>query len=326
MKIFVVGGTGFLGYHTIQALTKKGHSAVTIALPPMPAPELLPEGVQCELGNMNEMSDDYLVELMRGCDGLVFAAGKDERIVPEAPAYPFFRKANVDDCVRMIHIGVRAGVKRAVVLNSYFATFARRWPELEMARWHPYVRSRIEQAQEAIAAGGPNMDVMILELPYIFGTMPGRTPLWTIFTDMFLAQRVVYYTSGGSACITAKQVGQAVVGALEQGRAGERYPIGWKNLTWKELYAKFVEYMGVQRKLRHAPKWLAKLFAHNMLARERRKGKEAGSNPVHFMETQCRETFIDPEPAMTELGYEPDDLDAAIADSVRACMATYKPR
>ena len=67
-----------------------------------------------------------------------------------------------------------------------------------MARWHPYVRSRIEQAQEAIAAGGPNMDVMILELTlHLWHHAGAYTRCGPSSQDMFLAQRAVYYTSGG---------------------------------------------------------------------------------------------------------------------------------
>ncbi|WP_243676756.1 hypothetical protein [Secundilactobacillus collinoides] len=34
------------------------------------------------------------------------------------------------------------------------------------------------------------MDVTVLRLPYIFGTMPGRLPLWKMFVDQIRDQPV----------------------------------------------------------------------------------------------------------------------------------------
>ena len=83
----------------------------------------------------------------------VYAVGPDDRITPAAPAYVFFHERLVD-AVEKVAIAVRkAGVKKFVVLNSYFAYFDRIWPEKELSKHHPYIRCRVEQAERVISAG-----------------------------------------------------------------------------------------------------------------------------------------------------------------------------
>src|SRR4030065_269872 len=110
MKIMIVGGTGFLGYHALLVALKRGYPDRTLAI------------------------DD--TRLVVSCEKTIIAARK-------------------------------AGIKKCVVLNSYFAYFDRIWPEKELSKHHPYIRCRIEQAERAIAAGGGKMAVILLELPYI---------------------------------------------------------------------------------------------------------------------------------------------------------------
>jgi nucleoside-diphosphate-sugar epimerase len=71
-------------------------------------------------------------------EGLIFAAGADDRTIPDAPAYPFFYKANVESTARLLRLARQAGVKKAVVFSSYFVYFARKWPEMKLGEKHPY--------------------------------------------------------------------------------------------------------------------------------------------------------------------------------------------
>ena len=44
-----------------------------------------------------------------------------------------------------------------------------------------------------------------------------------------------FFTKGGTTMVTINQVAQAVAGAIEKGKGGTCYPVGWYNKTWKEL-------------------------------------------------------------------------------------------
>jgi nucleoside-diphosphate-sugar epimerase len=178
MKVLIIGGTGFLGYHAAQVLLEHHHEITVVGLPPSPPDGLFPPKVSVIICDIARLIDSELTDLMRGHNAIVFAAGVDDRTTPKKPAYPFFFKHNVESVRRVFSLARQAGVKRGVVLGSYFAYFHRLWPELELRRRHPYIRSRVEQAAAAIEAGGEAMEICIIELPYIFGSMPGRVPLW----------------------------------------------------------------------------------------------------------------------------------------------------
>ena len=130
--------------------------------------------------NVFSASAEELMEVFAGHDAIVYAVGPDDRYTPPAPAFEFFFDKLVTQCVKVVKAARAAGVKRAVILNSYFAYFDRQ-PQYngQLSNNHAYIKSRVRQAEETIKAGKEGvMDVMILELPYIFGSMPGRMPLW----------------------------------------------------------------------------------------------------------------------------------------------------
>jgi nucleoside-diphosphate-sugar epimerase len=100
-------------------------------------------------------------------------------VTPKKPAYPKFRRANVETPLRLFQLAAQAGVERAVVLGSYFVHFDRLWPKLKLAERHPYIRSRVEQ--EKALTSIPGLETCVLELSYIFGALPfhGWKLLWT---------------------------------------------------------------------------------------------------------------------------------------------------
>jgi nucleoside-diphosphate-sugar epimerase len=321
MKVFIIGATGFLGYHATRIFLERGHQVATVSLPPMPEADLLPAEVDCTLADINEMTDSQLSDLLKGFDAVVFAAGRDERIAPEAPAWDYFKKHNVDSCSRVITLAAGAGCTRGVVLGSYFAHFDRLWPEYELSKHHPYIRSRVMQAEEAIKAGGKRMDVMILELPYIFGNIPGRIPLWkSVLLDGFYERKSIAFMGGGTAAVTARQVGQAIVGAVEKGQGGKCYPVGGENITFAALYRKLADNMGLEnKKLKKIPKWLIKIVFRRITKAEVASGHESGADHVRMADIYYRNTFIDPKIAGDALGVEKDDFEAALGETVRAC-------
>lgn len=91
---------------------------------PMPTDDLLGSYVENHLGNINEMSDDEVLELLADCDAFVYAIGADERWLPDAPAYRSFYQANIIPTQRIARLFAQAGVKKFVLYGSYFAEFA----------------------------------------------------------------------------------------------------------------------------------------------------------------------------------------------------------
>ena len=168
MKTFIVGGTGLLGSASAEELIRRGHKVRSVALPPLPKNAVLPAEMELVLGNYLIMSDYELLKQLTGCDSLVFAAGVDERIEFQKPVYEKYLQYNVAPVERLLRLGKQVGIKRAVIMGSYFSYFAKQWPELKLTQHHPYIRARMLQEETALAFNDLDMAVMILELPYIF--------------------------------------------------------------------------------------------------------------------------------------------------------------
>lgn len=319
MRILIIGGTGLLGYHATREFLAHGDVVTILALPPAPAPGLFPESVEICYQNLESLSDEELGGVLRGMDAVVFAAGVDDRVTPKAPAYPFFHSHNVVPVARLAKSCADVGVRKLVILGSYFAHFARQWPELELTNHHPYIRSRVEQTKAAVQAAGGRVQVVTLELPYIFGSMPGRMPLWKPLVKYAASAFPLFYTRGGTTCVTVTQVAQAIRGAVVRGEGGVCYPIGGENLTWRELMGKIAAYAGKSKQVITLPDGLVRAGTRLVKLMHQVQRRESGLDPVEFVRLQTRETYIDPS-SLLELGVEPDGLEIALAETVQRCL------
>lgn len=322
MKVYIIGGTGLLGSASASELIKRGHRVRSVALPPVPQNSGIPREMELVFGNYMTMTNDQIREQMTGCDAFVFAAGVDERVEFPAPVLEYYKKYNVAPVDRLLKIGREVGIKRAVIMGSYFAHFAKQWPGMKLTEKHPYIKSRILQEEMAISHNGNGMDVMVLELPYIFGTQPGRKPVWTFLIETIRSMKgATMYTKGGTTMVTVKQVAQAVAGALEKGKGGTCYPVGWYNMSWKEMLAIFHKHMGMPgRKTITIPTFLYRMNGKKIMKDFKARGIDSGLDMVHFAEIQTAKTFINNDIIKNELGVTGDDIDAAIGDSVKLCL------
>ena len=318
MNIFIVGGTGFLGYHSALEFLRRGDGVTAFGLPPIPQDDAFLGNVRVIVRSLEQTSDDELCNMMGGHDALVFAAGADDRFTPRRPAFPYFHHGNVETTRRVLSLAKQAGIRRAVVLGSYFVHFDRLLPELKLALHHPYIHSRVEQEDVCRELSVPGFDVMVLELPYIFGGMPNRIPLWTPLIKYIRSSNRLLYMRGGSACVSVQTVAEAVVGAVKQGSGGGVYPIGEENLTWDEMLERLGQACGRHVRVIHLPAWMLSIAGWSIWLSRRLQGREGGLDMRYFAPLQTACLFFDPLPAQKALGFHVAGLESAFKDTVYA--------
>ena len=319
MNILMIGGTGFIGYHAVQAALQNGHQVSVVALPPLSTPGLLPPQVRIHFLNIKHASDPDLQAILRGVDALVFAAGADDRALPDKPAYQFFFQANVETVNRILRLARQTTIKRAVIIGSYYAHFARSWPEMNLAGHHPYIRSRIVQEQQAFQAASPEMEIIVLELPFVFGSMPGQIPLWAPLIRYLRSPLPLICPRGGTNAIAVHQVAQAILGAVERGQAGETYLVGDENLSYVALLKRLMPVSKERNRILILPNWLLKTSMACLKAIHGVRGKESGLDPVSFVDLLTKNTFFDSALSRDALGYDQGGLDEALIATVEAC-------
>lgn len=326
MNVFIIGATGLLGSEAARLLLEEGHKVTGMALPPLPKGAPIPEAMNLVFANYMDCSDEDLASYLKGMDGVVFAAGVDERIECPSPVYDFFKKWNIDALERILRIAKENGVKHSVVLGSYFTSMNRKFPEFDLYASHPYIRSRVDQEELALSFADDHFDVAVLELPYIFGSQPGRKPVWTLLVDSVLqSPDATFYPTGGTTMVTVHQVAQAIVGGLTKNKGGHGYPIGYTNLTWNELMTHVHNAMGLEgRPIINITKDQYIASVQPIQEQLAAKGLDSGLHMVKFADLQFSEMFIDKSEGCDFLGVSDDDIVGAINDSISLSMAVVE--
>lgn len=320
-KILIVGGGGFLGYWATKEFLNKGFKVDILTLPPKPKQGLFDQSVKIISEDINNINDTELIDLLKNYYGVVFAAGKDDRVTPKAPAYPYFYKHNVITAKRFFNLARSAKVKKGVLLSSYFAYFARKWPDLKLEKYHPYIKSRIEQEKECLKVCSEELKLTILELPYIFGTMPNYKPLWTPLIQYVKNYNNIYYTPGGTNMIGVENVAEAIVGAIEKGKFGKTYLIGDQNITWKDFLQKIAKIINKKIKVITLPNYCTKTLFSFLKFYHFLQGKEGGLDPIKLVELQSKKTFFDPTESRNELGYGQGNLDKSLEQTIISSLS-----
>lgn len=318
LRVVMIGGTGFLGYFVCQELVARGHTVTAVGLSP-PLPGSMPAGVHCIALDTNAASSTQLTALLGEADVLIHAAGADGRFASKAPALEAFRRSNVDPFFQLIPAMQRTSTRRLVILGSYYTALARRHPDLPIMTRNAYPISRAEQAELVFSIAGDEIDVAILELPFIFGAAPERGTLWGHLIDRLEKDEgPIPVASGGTACVTAKQVGVAAAAAAERVTGHCFLPIGSDNLSHLEIHKLFAQALGLSREFAIVTADVAYGAALAQMRQLEESGTETGYDPIDLAVLQASNLFLDPAPAMTALGFSHEDIGAAIAETVHA--------
>ncbi len=294
MKIMVFGGTGLLGHEAVEVALERGHEVTSMDINDAHSESWFTKKAKSIVGNIFTMTEEEICEVLKGYDAMVYAVGPDDRFIPSEPAYEYFKLRLVDYAAKVFRAARKAGVKKASLCSSYFLYFDRKFPEKKLSIIHPYIQVRKEQAevilQEAKEENGyPELNVYVMELPYIFGTCPNREPLWK---DIFLKsidltndEAPVYFPNGGTVMCTSRHIGESLIGALEYGKESKHYPIGDENRTFEFMLNNLMEgYLdGKVRKIITPPKEYVAEMQDKKYQAEIAAGKYRGLHPKYLM-------------------------------------------
>ena len=314
MRVLVVGGTGLLGQHIVAELTGRGHQAGTLARRAAPGSTTIP-------GDVQRLSGTEWSQRLAGFDGVVYATGVDDRQVPRAPADRYFHEGNVGPLRRLLPAAREAGCRRVVVCGSYFTALHRSHPHWRLAERHPYIRSRVSQAEFALGQAGDQLAVAVLEIPLVFGSAAGRRPLWAPAVPWLRSRLPLLAPVGGTAVTSAVTVAQAAAGALERGSAG-RFPVADGNLAWRDLVARLAAVAGRPEPfaVRRLPSVVVRTALRGTGLRYRLARREHGFDPGWVSDLLLSEMFVDESVCRTELGVTGGDLERAFHDTIVASL------
>lgn len=321
MRVFMIGGTGLLGCEAAHVFLERGHSVKSVALPPLPKGAPIPKEMELVFGNINEISDEEIKKMMEDCDCFVYAAGVDERMQFAPPVYDAYYKFNVAPLERLLPLCKEVGISKAVILGSYFSYLCKQRPDMKLYENHPYIRSRIDQENVAFSYSDNNFDVAVLELPYIFGVQAGRKPVWTVIIEKLALMDklpVTFYSRGGTAMITARQVGESITLVAEKSKGARAWPICTTNMTWNEFLKIVYEARGMHnRKIIGIPAWSVSIIGKFIEKNLVKKNVESGIKTDKLAYIMDINLYMNPKYCLNELGVKEDNIEKAIFDSIK---------
>ncbi len=316
MRVIVLGSTGFLGRSIVAHLAAAGHEVAGVSRSGRPSPEA-PHTSAVAL-DLTSATPRELDDLLDGADAVVHGLGPDDRERVPAPALAYFRRMQVAPTVAVAAAARRARVGTMVILGSYFSHFDRVRPGLDLAAAHPYIQARREQTAQARAAG-PEV-VTNLEIPFVFGAVPGVVPMWKSYlVDPLRRMPVGFVPRGTSAAVTDGDVAQAVSLALD-GRIIGSMPIATDNYSFDRLARVMLGALGHPRRpVVGVPNGVLALGMRTEAARLRLKKMDSGLDLARLPHDLIgADLSLDTTDFGEAIGLSPRTIDDAVIATVRA--------
>lgn len=318
MKVFLTGGTGFIGSHTAKRLRERGDGVVALVRTPSKAGQL--EALGCDLIPGDLGDQDAMRAGMSDCQAVIHAAAAYEVAVQKS-RHPAMYQANVEGTRNVLAAALELGIPRSVYISTigvFGDTKGKIVDEThpstgDFATYYEETKYQAHQiARELIGQGLP----LIIVMPGVtYG--PNDPSALGQLVDRFVAKKLPALplpTLGGNYG-HVEDIVSGILLALDKGRPGESYILGGEIARQRDFVAKLAENLG-----RKPPPALPTIILKAMAP----LGPVIG--PLLDLPPNLREAvagdgatfWATHEKAKRELGYNPRGLDQGIEDLLAA--------
>lgn len=171
MKIFISGGSGFVGRHLLRRLRAEGHELVALVRSPTAAEAVLREGARPWRGELDNLPG--VAQALRNCGAVVHAAAHLKFWGP----WGQFEAANVGLTQTLLDAARSAGVPNFVHVGAASVVMRTRGPLLGLderaplvdAPWLPYSTTKARAESAVLRAATSGFRTVSLRPPFIWG-------------------------------------------------------------------------------------------------------------------------------------------------------------
>ena len=319
MTTLVTGATGFVGTHVARQLVSAGQSVRVLVRSGSNSEALGGLDVEYFEGDLRDVGS-----LERAMQGVrrVFHVAADYRLWTPRPEEIY--ENNVEGTRKLIAAAQNAGVERIVYTSTVATIAVPRHGALPNEDTHAtlaemighYKRSKFLAEQVAVEAAAKGVPVVIVNPTAPVGPWDWKpTPTGRIILD-FLKGKMPAYVDTGLNVAAVEDVAAGHLLAAEKGRVGERYILGARNMTLKQILDALSAITGrpaPRVRLPHAVA-LAAGYADQLFSRL--AGREP-QIPVEGVKMSRHRMFVESDKAERELGYRPTSVEAALERAVR---------
>jgi dihydroflavonol-4-reductase len=314
----VTGGTGFVGSHVVRALLARGDAVRCLARPGGRRDNLA--GLQVEIAEGDLTDHASLVPAMKGVKTVYHVAADYRLWVRDRDE---LYKANVGGTYNVLHAASEAGVSRIVYTSSVAALglTADGSPANEST---PVVRDRIighykkskyDAERVAISWAARGLPVVIVNPSTPVGERDIKpTPTGQMIVD-FLNRRMPAYVDTGLNLIDVRDVAAAHLLAAERGKPGEKYILGNRDMTLKEILHTLFALTGLPAPRTRLPHWIPLAFSACDTALSRVTGRPPRAS-FESVRMSTHRMFFDAARAVRELGLPQTPVEQALGRAV----------
>lgn len=320
MTTLVTGATGFVGAAVARRLVAAGHDVRVLVRAGADPRNLQGLPVAVATGDLTDAAS--LNEAVRGCRA-VFHVAADYRLwVPKPEA---MYRANVDGTRDLMAAAMKSGVERIVYTSSVATLGHARDGEVADESTPSRLADMIGHYKRSkfLAEAGVSRLVREQGLPAVVVNPstpvgPGDvkpTPTGQVIVDA-AAGRMPAYVDTGLNVVHVDDVAHGHLLAFERGRIGERYVLGGRNMTLKDIFGTIAAITGRPAPSVRLP-YAAVLpfaFLSEGWARIRRQGPPRAT--VSGVRMARRPMYFSSDKAIRELGYAPRPAEEALRDAV----------
>ncbi|HEX8689472.1 MAG TPA: NAD-dependent epimerase/dehydratase family protein [Solirubrobacterales bacterium] len=322
MKVFVTGGTGFIGGETVRQMRERGEEVVCLVRSPEKAERLTALGCQLASGDLGD--ETAIRNGIDGCDAVIHAAAMYEVGIP-ASKRPAMWEANVAGTERMMKAALEAKVPRIVYVSTVGAFGNTHQRVVDESYEHPgkeftsyYEETKLEAhrvVKRMIAE--QDLPAIIVQPGGVYG--PGDTSQVADLLEQFLAGKLplLPFPELGICLTHVEDIAAGILLALDKGRLGETYVLSGPVTTMRDAVETVAGISG-----RKAPKHaLPTPLMRAMVPIGPLVGKLMGQPPNlrELISSGDKVTFwASHEKASRELGYAPRGMEEGLRQTLEA--------
>jgi nucleoside-diphosphate-sugar epimerase len=238
VKVFVTGGTGFIGGEVARQLRARGDDVACLVRNPDKGKTVAALGCELVAGDLSDR--EAIRAGMEGCDAVIHAAAMYEVGIPKSQ-HPAMRDANVVGTENVLGAARDAGIDKIVYVSTVGAFGNTHGRVVDESYEHPgkeftsyYEETKWEAHKVAQRMMADGLPCTIVQPGGVYG--PGDTSQVADLLEQFLDGKLplLPFPELGICMTHVEDIAGGVLLALDKGRTGEDYVISGPVTTMRE--------------------------------------------------------------------------------------------